>query len=215
METRTEIGTLAPRSLVKRQPDRAGYEPEAIHAVLDAAPMGHVGIVVEGRPVVIPMLYGRDPDASTTTLYLHGSVASRLARSLAAGIDVCLTVTVVDGLVLARSAFHHSMNYRSAVVYGNAVAVHGDEQVHGLRCISEHLAPGRWAVVREPSELELKVTKVLRLAIEEGSMKSRSGGPIDDPEDLTYPVWAGVLPCTTVWGTPIDADDLDPAFSQP
>jgi hypothetical protein len=120
---------------------------------------------------------------------------------------------VVDGLVLARSAFHHSMNYRSAVVYGTAVAVDGDEQVHGLRCISEHLAPGRWAIVREPTEQELKITKVLRLVADEGSMKARTGGPIDDVDDLTYPVWAGVVPCTTTWGAPIDADDLDPTFA--
>jgi nitroimidazol reductase NimA-like FMN-containing flavoprotein (pyridoxamine 5'-phosphate oxidase superfamily) len=204
---------VSPRSQVKRQPDRAGYEPDAIHAVLDAVPVGHVGIVVDGRPIVIPMLYGRDPAAATTTLYLHGSVASRLARSLATGVDVCLTATIVDGLVLARSAFHHSMNYRSAVVYGRAVTVDADEQLHGLRCISEHLAPGRWAVVREPSPAELKITKVLRLVVEEGSMKARTGGPIDDPDDLAHPVWAGVLPCTTAWGTPIDADDLDPAFA--
>jgi nitroimidazol reductase NimA-like FMN-containing flavoprotein (pyridoxamine 5'-phosphate oxidase superfamily) len=189
------------RSRIKRQPDRGSYEAEAVHAVLDAAPMGHVGFVVDGQPVVIPMLYGRIGDR----LYLHGSVASRLQRTLATGIDVCLSVTLVDGLVLAKSAFHHSMNYRSAVVFGRASRVEGDEKRAGLRAITEQLRPGRWDEARPPNDLELRQTSVLRLDVEEASAKSRAGGPIEEPADLDLPVWSGVVPCETVWGEPIPA----------
>jgi nitroimidazol reductase NimA-like FMN-containing flavoprotein (pyridoxamine 5'-phosphate oxidase superfamily) len=187
------------RSTVKRQPSRASYDAESVHAVLDAAPMGHLGFVVNGQPFVIPMLYGRIDDA----VYLHGSVASRLLRTMAGGIEVCLTVTLVDGLVLARSAFHHSMNYRSAVVFGRAVPVDGDEKVAGLKAISDHLRPDRWDEVREPNDVEMRQTSVLRLDIEEASAKARTGGPVDEPEDMDLPVWAGVIPCELVWGTPI------------
>jgi nitroimidazol reductase NimA-like FMN-containing flavoprotein (pyridoxamine 5'-phosphate oxidase superfamily) len=195
---------VSERSRVKRLPDRASYDAPAIHAVLDAAMVGHLGFVAAGRPLVIPMIYGRDGDA----LYLHGSVASRLQRTLVHGVDVCLTVTLIDGLVLARSAFHHSMNYRSAVVFGRAALVRPDDKAHALRVISEHLAPGRWAEVRPPTPIELKQTSVLRLPIEEGSVKARTGDPVDDEGDLTLPVWAGVLPCTTTWGEPVAASDL-------
>jgi nitroimidazol reductase NimA-like FMN-containing flavoprotein (pyridoxamine 5'-phosphate oxidase superfamily) len=198
------IAPVSERSRVKRLPDRGAYDATSIHAVLDAAMVGHVGFVAAGRPVVIPMIYGRDGDA----LYLHGSVASRLQRTLANGIDVCLTVTLVDGLVLARSAFHHSMNYRSAVVMGRAVLVRPEDKEHALRVISEHMTPGRWSEVRRPTPVELKQTSVLRLAIEEASAKARTGGPIDDAEDLDLPVWAGVLPCSQTWGQPIAATDL-------
>jgi len=197
---------VSERSRVKRLPDRAAYDAASVHAVLDAAMVGHVGFVSAGRPLVIPMIYGRDGDV----LYLHGSVASRLQRTLANGVDVCLTVTVVDGLVLARSAFHHSMNYRSAVVLGRAALVPPDQKTHALRVISEHLVPGRWDEVRPPSAIELKQTSVLRLPIEEASAKARTGGPIDDPDDLALAVWAGVLPCTTTWGEPVPAADLPP-----
>jgi uncharacterized protein len=195
---------VSERSRVKRLPDRAAYDADSIHAVLDAAMVGHVGFVSSGRPVVIPMIYGRDGDV----VYLHGSVASRLQRSLANGIDVCLTVTLVDGLVLARSAFHHSLNYRSAVVMGRAVLVPPEEKGRALRAISEHLAPGRWDEVRLPTPVELKQTSVLRLAIEEASVKARRGDPIDDEDDLDLPVWAGVLPCGVAWDAPVDAGDL-------
>jgi uncharacterized protein len=154
------------------------------------------------------MIYGRDGDV----VYLHGSVASRLQRTLANGIDVCLTVTLIDGLVLARSAFHHSMNYRSAVVFGRAALIRPEDKTHAVRVISEHLAPGRWEEVRAPTPIELKQTSVLRLPIEEGSVKARVGGPIDDDADLSLPVWAGVLPCTTAWGEPVAAADLEPAL---
>jgi uncharacterized protein len=191
-------------SRVKRRPERGAYDATSIHAVLDAAMVGHVGFMSSGRPLVIPMLYGRDGDV----LYLHGSVASRLQRTLANGIDVCLTVTIVDGLVLARSAFHHSMNYRSAVVLGRAMLVRPEDKEHALRVISEHMAPGRWDEVRPPTPVELKQTSVLRLAIDEASAKVRTGPPIDDENDLALPVWAGVLPCSTTWGEPVDAADL-------
>jgi len=190
---------VSTRSTVKRHPERAAYDADAVHAVLDAAPLGHLGFVVDGQPYVIPMLYGRLGD----DVYLHGSVASRLQRRLATGVDVCLTVTLVDGLVLARSAFHHSMNYRSAVVFGTAVRVDGDEAVRGLKAISDHLRPGRWDEVRPPSDVELRQTSVLRLDVEEASAKVRTGGPVDEPEDLDLPVWAGVIPCELAWGTPI------------
>jgi nitroimidazol reductase NimA-like FMN-containing flavoprotein (pyridoxamine 5'-phosphate oxidase superfamily) len=192
-------GPRSDRSRVKRLPDRAAYDAESVHAVLDAGLVGHVGFVASGRPVVIPMLYGREDDV----LYLHGSVASRLQRTLSDGIDVCLTVTLLDGLVLARSAFHHSMNYRAAVVFGRARAVRGDAKEHGLRVISEHLAPGRWSEVRPPNLQELKQTSVLRLEIDEASTKTRQGNPIDDEEDLALPTWAGVLPCALSWGDPV------------
>jgi hypothetical protein len=190
--------STALRSKIKRHPERGSHDTEAVHAVLDAAPMGHVGFVVEGQPFVIPMLYGRIDAA----IYLHGSVASRLLRTMAGGVEVCLTATLVDGLVLARSAFHHSMNYRSAVVFGRAVPVDGDEKVAALKAISEHLRPGRWDYVRPPSEVELRQTAVLRLEVEDMSAKARTGGPIDEPEDMDLPVWAGVVPCGLTWGTP-------------
>jgi nitroimidazol reductase NimA-like FMN-containing flavoprotein (pyridoxamine 5'-phosphate oxidase superfamily) len=195
---------VSERTRVKRLADRAAYDAATIHAILDAALVGHVGFVATGRPVVIPMVYGRDGDI----VYLHGSVASRLQRTLANGIDVCLTATLIDGLVFARSAFHHSMNYRSAVVMGRATLVSPAEKQRAVRIISEHIAPGRWDEVREPSDIELKQTSVLRLPIEEASAKIRRGGPIDDEDDVDLPVWAGVLPCALSWGDPVDADDL-------
>jgi nitroimidazol reductase NimA-like FMN-containing flavoprotein (pyridoxamine 5'-phosphate oxidase superfamily) len=199
-------------SRVNRLPDRAAYEAETVHAILDAALVGHVGLVgADGRPVVIPMLYGRDGDV----LYLHGSVASRLARTLAKGVDACLTVTVVDGLVLARSAFHHSMNYRSVVVLGTATAVDDDEKCHGLEVITQHLVPGRWDEARLPNAIELRKTTVLRLPITEASAKVRTGGPLDDEEDLVLPIWAGVVPVAPAFGAPVPSDDLAPGIDVP
>jgi nitroimidazol reductase NimA-like FMN-containing flavoprotein (pyridoxamine 5'-phosphate oxidase superfamily) len=152
------------------------------------------------------MLYGRSGD----DLYLHGSVASRLLRTLAGGIDLCVTVTLIDGLVFARSAFHHSMNYRSVVAFGRAHLLDGEEKEEALRVISEHLAPGRWDEVRAPTPLELRQTSVLRMGIEEASAKTRTGGPVDDDEDLALGVWAGVLPCSLTWGEPVASPDLAP-----
>ena len=174
----TTAGPRSDASRVRRLPQRAAYDEASIHAVLDASLIGHVGMVAGDRPVVIPMLYGRDG----STVYLHGSVASRLLRSLAGGIDLCLTVTLVDGLVLARSAFHHSMNYRSVVAFGRATLATGDDKLHGLRVISEHLAPGRWDEVREPNDLEQRQTSVLRMEILEASAKARRAAFGADPK---------------------------------
>jgi uncharacterized protein len=189
---------------VHRLPGRAAYDAEAVHAVLDAALVGHVGLVRQGRPVVIPMLFGRLDDH----VYLHGSVAAGVLRDGAEGAEVCLTATVVDGLVFARSAFHHSMNYRSAVVVGRVTEVEGEEKVAGLRAIAEHLTPGRWAEVRPPTEGELRKTMVLRLGLDEASTKCRTGGPVDDEEDLALDVWAGVVPASVGFAPPDDAPDL-------
>jgi nitroimidazol reductase NimA-like FMN-containing flavoprotein (pyridoxamine 5'-phosphate oxidase superfamily) len=134
---------------------------------------------------------------------------------LATGVAACLCVTVVDGLVLARSAFNHSMNYRSVVAFGTAVAVGGDEKLNALRCISEHVLPGRWDTARPPSATELEATGVVRMELDEASAKIRRGGPKDEPEDLSFPVWAGVLPCTVVWGEPVPDDGVDSALSPP
>jgi nitroimidazol reductase NimA-like FMN-containing flavoprotein (pyridoxamine 5'-phosphate oxidase superfamily) len=204
-------GPVSERSRVRRLADRAAYDAESVHAVLDAALVGHVGFVSDGRPVVIPMLYGRDGDV----LHLHGSVASRLQRTLADGVDVCLTVTIVDGLVMARSAFHHSMNYRSAVVLGRASLVAPEHKEAALRAISEHVAPGRWSEVRPPNAVELRQTAVLRLPIEEASAKTRRGGPVDDADDLALPVWAGVVPCAVAWGDPVGEADVPAGVAVP
>ena len=189
---------------VRRLPERAAYDTATIHAILDAAMIGHVGVLREGRPVVIPMLFGRIDD----DLYLHGSVASQLLRGLAGGIDVCFTTTLIDGLVYARSAFHHSMNYRSVVIVGTATLVDGDEKMAALRAIVDHITPGRFDEARPPSELELRQTSVLRLPIDEASAKIRAAGPADDEEDLALPIWAGQLPLAPHFASPMDADDL-------
>jgi uncharacterized protein len=179
------------RTKLGRLPNRGSHEPETIHAILDAAFLAHVGFQMEGQPFVIPTLYGRDEDK----LYLHGSAASRMLRGLDTGLKACVCVTVVDGLVLARSAFHHSMNYRSVVAFGTARKIEGaEEKTRALRVISEHLIAGRWSDVRGPSDKELKATAVLEFSIEEASAKIRTGPPVDDEEDYSLPVWAGVLP---------------------
>ncbi len=196
-------------SRIRRVPDRGHYDAETVHAVIDNALVSHVGLVSDGRPIVIPMLHGRDGDA----LYLHGSVASRLQRTVAGGVDVCVTATIVDGLVFARSAFHHSMNYRSVVILGTAESVDGEEKLRGLRAIAEHLTPGRWAESREPNDVELRQTSVLRLPVDEASAKIRTGGPIDDEADIGLPIWAGVLPFLPQWGAPIDSADLPPGIA--
>jgi nitroimidazol reductase NimA-like FMN-containing flavoprotein (pyridoxamine 5'-phosphate oxidase superfamily) len=178
------------RSTVKRHPERAAYDAEAVHAVLDAAPMGHLGFVVDGQPFVIPMFYGRVDDA----IYLHGSVAARIMRGTV-GLDVCLTATLVDGLVLARSAFHHSMNYRSVVVLGVATEItEREEKLAALARVVDHMMPGRSADARPPDAKELASTRVLAVPLERVSTKVRAGGPLDDEEDLGVPCWAGVVP---------------------
>ena len=198
-----------PFTKVHRLPDRADYDRAAVHAVLDAAPIAHVGLIREDRPIVIPLLFGRLGDA----VYLHGSVAGGVLRDGGAGIELCLTATVVDGLVFARSAFHHSMNYRSVVVIGVAEPVEGDDKREGLRAIAEHLTPGRWDESRGPTAAELRKTAVLRLALDEASTKCRSGGPADDEEDLALDVWAGVLPVHVGYGAPEPAVDLTPGIA--
>lgn len=179
------------RSQLRRLPNRGSHELETIHRVLDAGFLAHVGFCVDGQPFVIPTLYGRDGDH----LFLHGSAASRMLRTLETGVPACVTVTLVDGLVLARSAFHHSINYRSVVAFGTCRSVADmAEKIHGLRTVSEHLIRGRWNDVRQPTEKELRATTVLRFEIEEASAKVRMGPPLDDEEDYDLPVWAGVLP---------------------
>lgn len=179
------------RTQVMRLPKRGDYSDATIHSILDAGFLCHVGFVIDGQPVVIPTSYGRNGD----TLYVHGSAASRMLRTMASGVEVCVTVTLVDGLVLARSAFHHSMNYRSVVLFGTATLVESaDEKTAALRAISEQIVPGRWDDVRWPTEQELKATKVLALPISEASAKVRTGPPLDDEEDYAMKVWAGILP---------------------
>jgi len=195
------------RTRVTREPERAVYDRAAAYQVLDEAFICHVGFVVDNQPFVIPTGYGRSGD----NLYIHGSAASRMLRNLDQGIAVCVTVTLLDGLVLARSIFNHSMNYRSVVVLGTAVAVEDPgEKVQALRALSEHILPGRWEESRQPNERELKATLVMRLPITEFSAKVRTGPPIDNEEDYSFPTWAGVVPLQTVAGSPIDDPKLDP-----
>jgi nitroimidazol reductase NimA-like FMN-containing flavoprotein (pyridoxamine 5'-phosphate oxidase superfamily) len=187
--------TPTERTQVKRLPKRGKYDRETVYAILDAGFVCHVGFSVDGQPYVIPTNYGRAGD----TLYLHGSAASRMLRTLSGGVPVCVTVTHVDGLVLARSAFHHSVNYRSVVILGTARLVEDPaEKMAALRIFTEHVLKGRWDDVRQPTEQELKATMVLALPLEEVSAKVRTGGPVDDEADYALPVWAGVLPLETV-----------------
>ncbi|HEY0372982.1 MAG TPA: pyridoxamine 5'-phosphate oxidase family protein [Thermoanaerobaculia bacterium] len=190
---------ITDRTKVRRLAKRGHYDRATIHAILDEALICHVGFVVEGAPVVIPTIHWRQGDE----LYFHGSAASRMLRSLKEGVDACVTVTLLDGLVLARSAFHHSMNYRSVVVFGNARVVEGDEKLRALDALMEHITPERASEVRSPNEIELKQTLVLALPLEEASAKIRTGGPVDDDEDYALPVWAGVVPMTLTRGEPI------------
>jgi nitroimidazol reductase NimA-like FMN-containing flavoprotein (pyridoxamine 5'-phosphate oxidase superfamily) len=185
---------------VKRLPKRAAYDRDTVFKILDEAFVCHVGFVADGQPFVIPTNFGR----SGETIYLHGSAASRMLRTLAAGVPVCVTVTLTDGLVLARSAFHHSVNYRSVVVLGTARLVDDpSEKMEALRLFTEHIMKGRWEEIRWPTEQELKATTVLALPLEEVSAKVRTGGPIDDEEDYSLPVWAGVLPLPVLPADPI------------
>jgi uncharacterized protein len=193
---------LTSRTKLGRLPKRGSHDLATIHAILDDGFLAHVGFSVNGQPFVIPTLYGRKPDA--TTLYLHGSATSRMLRELEGGIPVCVTVTLVDGIVLARSAFHHSMNYRSVVAVGTARKIEDPaDKAKALETISEHLIRGRWADVRQPKDSELKATSVLEFSVEEASAKVRTGPPVDDEQDYALPVWAGILPILTVTGPPV------------
>jgi len=205
--------TKTERTRLRRLPKRGNFERETINSILDEAFVCHVGFVADGgQPYVIPTGFGRLDDK----LYIHGSSASRMLRSLSQGIDACVTVTLIDGLVLARSAFHHSVNYRSVVILGKAQLVtDADEKNLALEVITNHFVPGRWSDVRWPNEIELKATSVLRLAIDEASAKIRTGDPVDDEEDYSMNVWAGVLPLELKTGTPIDDTRLDKAIAPP
>lgn len=203
------MSTFSPtgRTTLKRLPKRGDFERDAIFAILDESFICHVGFIVGGKPVVIPTSYVRVAD----DIYIHGSAASRMLRSLDEGVDVCVTVTLIDGLVLARSAFHHSMNYRSVVIFGKANAVdESEEKSLALHAFTEHVVPGRWADVRPPDENELRATLVLRLRLAEVSAKVRTGPPIDDDEDYNLAVWAGVVPLKLIAGAPV-TDDRVPA----
>lgn len=200
------------RTKLKRLPKRGHFDRETVYAILDEGFICHVGFAVDGKPFVIPTGYARVDDK----LYIHGSQASRMLRSLAGGLDACVTVTIVDGLVLARSAFHHSMNYRSVLVFGRATLVDDPkEKYDALLALSEHIVRGRWADVREPNEQEMKQTTVLCLPIEEASAKIRTGPPLDDEEDYALPMWAGVVPLKLVAGEPVDDPRLPPEIPVP
>jgi nitroimidazol reductase NimA-like FMN-containing flavoprotein (pyridoxamine 5'-phosphate oxidase superfamily) len=197
---------------IRRLPKRGVYDRETIYSILDEGFVCHVGFAIDGKPFVIPTGYARIGD----NLVIHGSSASRMMRNIADGIDVCVTVTLLDGLVLARSAFHHSMNYRSVVVFGKALVIEdADEKMKALEAFTEHVIPGRWNEVRWPNELELKATTVLSLPIEEASAKVRTGGPIDDEEDYEMNVWAGVLPLKLLSNRPISDSLLKDGLELP
>ena len=208
----SEPYTPSARTRVVREPHRGVYDRSTAYQILDEGFICHAGFVVDGQPFVIPTGYGRAGD----NLYIHGSAASRMLRRVNEGIAVCVTVTLLDGLVLARSIFNHSMNYRSVVILGTARAVtDAKEKLEALRLLSEHILPGRWAESRQPNEKELKATLVLRLPIEEFSSKVRQGPPIDDEEDYAFPTWAGVIPLQTLAGEPIDDARLMPGITAP
>jgi nitroimidazol reductase NimA-like FMN-containing flavoprotein (pyridoxamine 5'-phosphate oxidase superfamily) len=195
------------RTRVRRLAKRGVYDKAVVHSILDEGLLCHVGFAVEGQPYVIPTLYAR----SGEQLYLHGSAVSRMLKTLAEGVEVCVTVTLVDAYVLARSAFHHSMNYRSVVVLGRAQLVTDyAERIEALRTLTNHIVPGRWEEVREPNELEMRQTAVLTLPLEEVSAKVRTGKPNDDEEDYALPVWAGVVPTSMQPGQPTDDGRVRP-----
>jgi hypothetical protein len=204
--------TPTERTKVRRLPDRGKYDAESVYGILDEAFICHVGFVVEGQPYVIPTGFARVND----TLYIHGSAASRMLRTLADGVQVCVTVTLVDGIVMARSGFHSSMNYRSVVILGRATQVEGrDEKLAALAAFSEQVMPGRWKDLRETTDAELKGTLVLTLPLKEVSAKVRSGPPKDDEVDYALPLWAGVVPLKVTAGNPIDDPRLPKGTEPP
>jgi len=207
MSTDLQPSNPTSRTRVVREPQRAVYDRDAINQILDEAFLCHVGFMANSnsdfQPYVIPTSYGRNVDV----LYIHGSAASRMLRNLDQGVPVCVTVTLLDGLVLARSVFNHSMNYRSVVILGTATLVEDPaEKLAALRALSEHIIPGRWDDSRQPNEKELKATSVLRLPIDEFSAKVRVGPPVDDEEDYSFPTWAGVIPLEMAVGAAIRDD---------
>ena len=203
---------ITERTRVRRIPKRADYDRDTIYRILDEALVCHVGFVQDGQPVVIPMNYARRGD----TLILHGSIASRLLKSVQAGHPVCVTVTLLDGLVLARSAYHHSMNYRSVVVFGRGRLIEPDgEKLEALEILTEHILRGRWQAIRKPTRQELDATAVVSIAIESASAKIRTGPPVDDEADYPLPVWAGVIPIREQASMPVSDPRLDPGVPVP
>lgn len=206
--------TISPseRTRVVREPQRGVYDLETIYKILDEAFVCHVGFSMDSQPYVIPTLFARVGDA----LYFHGSAASRMLRNLTDGIPVCVTVTLTDGFVLARSVFNHSMNYRSVVALGKATLVNTpQEKFEALRAFTEKILPGRWNEARQPSEKEQKATSILRLPLTEVSAKVRSGPPTDDEPDYALPVWAGVIPVHLAFDAPVRDEKCDPSIAMP
>src|ERR1700751_4796552 len=204
--------TPTERTKVRRLPDRGKYDSESVYGILDEAFICHVGFVVDGQPYVIPTGFARVHD----TLYIHGSAASRMLRTLADGVQVCVTVTLIDGIVMARSGFHSSMNYRSVVILGRATQVEGrDEKLAAMAAFSEQVMPGRWKDLRETTDAELKGTLVLSLPLKEVSAKVRSGPPKDDEVDYALPLWAGIVPLKVTAGNPIDDPRLPKGTEPP
>ncbi len=200
------------RTTVKRLPARGVYERSAIEAILDEALICHVGFVHDGQPFVIPTGFARDGDS----LFIHGSPASRMLRTVSGGVPVCVTVTLVDGMVVARSAFHSSMNYRSVVVLGTATPVlDPDRKQHAMKMLVDHLIPGRWDDLRPIMQKELKATLILEIPLSEASAKVRTGGPIDDEEDYELPIWAGVVPLALTASPPIPDERLTVKVAAP
>lgn len=207
----TQSSQASARTRITREPQLAVYDRDVAYRILDEGFICHVGFTVDNQPYVIPTSYGRSGDE----LFIHGSVASRMLKRLSGGVAVCVTVTLLDGLVLARSVFNHSMNYRSVVVLGTATAVPDSEKLASLRILAEHIVPGRWADARQPNERELKATTVLRLPITEFSAKVRTGPPIDDEEDYEFPTWAGVIPLKMVGSAGVADPRLEPSVALP
>src|SRR5438067_2637638 len=201
-------GPPSERARVQRQPDRGRYDRATLEAILDEALVCHLATVVDGAPIVIPTMFVRIGDR----LYIHGSTGSRMLRALETGAPACVEVTLLDGLVLARSAMHHSMNYRSVIAYGTFELAQGDEKVHAMEALIERIESGRWARVRQPNRKELTATKIMSIPLTEASAKVRTGMPIEEPSDMDWPVWAGVIPLTMERGTPV-ADEAARALA--
>jgi nitroimidazol reductase NimA-like FMN-containing flavoprotein (pyridoxamine 5'-phosphate oxidase superfamily) len=200
------------RTTLRRLPELGSYDREEAYAILDEALYCHVGFTIEGSPTVIPTIHARDGDR----LIFHGSTASRLMRTLRDGTEVCIAVTLLDGLAMARSVFHHSMNYRSVLVFGRARLIEGDEErLRAMEALTERIAAGRWADARHPDRNESRATMMAEVPITEASVKTRSGPPEDEPEDLSLGVWAGIIPVVTTFGEPVPSPDLEPAVELP
>jgi nitroimidazol reductase NimA-like FMN-containing flavoprotein (pyridoxamine 5'-phosphate oxidase superfamily) len=207
-----ESFAVTERTRVMREANRAVYDRETIYKILDEGFVCHVGFAVEGQPYVIPTMFARVQDA----IYFHGSAASRMLRGASGGLPVCVTVTLLDGLILARSVFNHSMNYRSVVALGNAALISGpEEKLEALHAFTEKLIPGRWQDARQPTEQELKATSILKLPLTEVSAKVRTGGVEDDAADYALSVWAGIIPLRMVADAPLRDERCDPAIPTP